>query len=214
MLRSVLYSRYHLGSALTFGIASSLRAAEDDALLKDARSIFAALPANFATAQRPITPARVELGRALFFDPRRRRSQTTHQGPERQARGTENPRAPVPLLRRPNAHHRDLPARAAAKKSSHAGSAEDQDRYIIRPLPTLAAYTELHQLCWFSADNVGDRTFNPISAMRTTPKLTIEASRSPVAPSPPKSGAWHLAISRALPHRFISSTPEPAAKSP
>jgi cytochrome c peroxidase len=47
-----------------------MRAAEDDALFKDARSIFAALPQNFATTERPITPALVELGRALFFDPR------------------------------------------------------------------------------------------------------------------------------------------------
>jgi cytochrome c peroxidase len=59
-----------LGVGLSFGIASSMRAAEDDALLNNARSIFAALPANFATAQRPVTPALVELGRALFFDPR------------------------------------------------------------------------------------------------------------------------------------------------
>jgi cytochrome c peroxidase len=32
--------------------------------------MFASLPQNFATAQRPISPALVELGRALFFDPR------------------------------------------------------------------------------------------------------------------------------------------------
>jgi hypothetical protein len=64
------YGALGLVVGLSFGIASSIRAAEDDALLNDASSIFAALPANFATAERPITPALVELGRALFFDPR------------------------------------------------------------------------------------------------------------------------------------------------
>jgi hypothetical protein len=78
----------------------------------------------------------------------------------------------------------------------------------------LGTDNELHRLCWLSADNVSARTFNPISAMTTTPKLTTEASNSPVAPSPPQSGASHLAISSVLPHRSISSTPEPAAKSP
>jgi cytochrome c peroxidase len=54
-----------------------MRAAEDDTLLNNARSIFTALPANFATAERPITPALVELGRALFFDPRMSIDSTT-----------------------------------------------------------------------------------------------------------------------------------------
>ena len=66
-----------LGVCLGLGIASSMRAAEDDALLNDARSIFAALPTNFATAQRPVTPALIELGRALFFDPRMSIDSTT-----------------------------------------------------------------------------------------------------------------------------------------
>jgi hypothetical protein len=78
----------------------------------------------------------------------------------------------------------------------------------------LGTHDELHHRCWLAAGNVSGRTFNPISAMRTTPKLTIEPSKSSVAPSAPQSGAWHLAISRALLHRSISSTPERAAKSP
>jgi hypothetical protein len=53
-----------------------------------------------------------------------------------------------------------------------------------------------------------------ISAMTTTAKLTTQASKSPIAPSPPQSGTSHLASSRALIHRSISATPEPAAKSP
>src|SRR5215472_597832 len=71
MVKSFLsHSALALGISLGFGLVSATRAAEEDSLLKDARSIFAALPQNFATAERPITPALVELGRALFFDPR------------------------------------------------------------------------------------------------------------------------------------------------
>ncbi len=42
----------------------------DAALLKAARAIFKRLPKTFATADAPVTPERVALGRALFFDPR------------------------------------------------------------------------------------------------------------------------------------------------
>ncbi len=44
--------------------------ADDAALLQEARSILKPLPADMATAEFPITPERVELGRKLFFDPR------------------------------------------------------------------------------------------------------------------------------------------------
>jgi cytochrome c peroxidase len=64
------YGVFALVVGLSFGTSPRLRAADDDSLLNDARRIFAALPANFATAERPITSALVELGRALFFDPR------------------------------------------------------------------------------------------------------------------------------------------------
>jgi cytochrome c peroxidase len=59
-----------LALSVSLGIAFATQAAEDDALLRDARRLFAPLPNDMATAQRPITPALVELGRALFFDPR------------------------------------------------------------------------------------------------------------------------------------------------
>jgi cytochrome c peroxidase len=45
-------------------------AADNDDLLKQAREFFAPLPKTMATEQRPSTPALIELGRALFFDPR------------------------------------------------------------------------------------------------------------------------------------------------
>jgi len=78
----------------------------------------------------------------------------------------------------------------------------------------LGTNNELHHFCWLSADTVRDRAFNPISAMTTMPKLTIEASKSPAAPARPQSGVCYVAVTRALPRRSISSTPEPAAKSP
>jgi cytochrome c peroxidase len=59
-----------LAVSMSLGLAIATQAAEDDALLRDARRAFAPLPKDIATAARPITPALVELGRALFFDPR------------------------------------------------------------------------------------------------------------------------------------------------
>lgn len=43
---------------------------DDAQLLQNARSVFKPLPKDAATAESPITPERVELGRKLFFDPR------------------------------------------------------------------------------------------------------------------------------------------------
>src|SRR5262245_7261877 len=51
----------------TFG---ALAQDQDALLLRQARALFKKLPAAFADAQHPITPERVELGKALFFDPR------------------------------------------------------------------------------------------------------------------------------------------------
>jgi cytochrome c peroxidase len=51
-------------------VPARARADSTDELLQQARQFFAPLPKDFATAQRPITPASVELGRTLFFDPR------------------------------------------------------------------------------------------------------------------------------------------------
>ncbi|MEI9974943.1 MAG: cytochrome c peroxidase [Ignavibacteriota bacterium] len=42
----------------------------DGQLLKDAQRVFKPLPKDAATAEFPLTPERVELGRKLFFDPR------------------------------------------------------------------------------------------------------------------------------------------------
>ena len=45
-------------------------AAQDDALLAQARQLFRPLPADMAAPGRPLVPAQVELGRKLFFEPR------------------------------------------------------------------------------------------------------------------------------------------------
>jgi len=42
----------------------------ESGLLHQAQALFKPLPGNFATREFPITPERVALGRALFFDPR------------------------------------------------------------------------------------------------------------------------------------------------
>src|SRR6516164_3478909 len=58
-------------SASGFIVAShSLTAADNSGLLTTAQQVFQPLPKDIATPEFPITPERVELGRALFFDPR------------------------------------------------------------------------------------------------------------------------------------------------
>src|SRR5215813_14550883 len=42
----------------------------DTAQLQQARALFKKLPADFGDSEHPIAPERVELGKALFFDPR------------------------------------------------------------------------------------------------------------------------------------------------
>ena len=57
--------------ALLALIASGASGASGDAdLMQQAQALFKPLPAHFATKEFPVTPERVALGRALFFDPR------------------------------------------------------------------------------------------------------------------------------------------------
>jgi cytochrome c peroxidase len=56
--------------AVTGPVARFAVASDDADLLKDAKSFFKPLPKDMATAEFPVTPERVRLGRALFFDPR------------------------------------------------------------------------------------------------------------------------------------------------
>ncbi len=55
---------------LVSACASVTPTGDDAALLARARQLFAPLPANAATPERPLTPERIQLGRALFFEPR------------------------------------------------------------------------------------------------------------------------------------------------
>lgn len=66
--RHPLIEAAFLGVALTVCIVTTARA--DTALLQQARQIFKPLPKDMATAEFPVTPERVALGRALFFDTR------------------------------------------------------------------------------------------------------------------------------------------------
>jgi cytochrome c peroxidase len=60
-----------LGVALAFTSSVGWAAAPDDeALLKQSQALFKPLPKDMGTAEYPITPERVALGRLLFFDPR------------------------------------------------------------------------------------------------------------------------------------------------
>lgn len=55
-----------LASSLSCAAAGS----DESGLLQQAQALFKPLPADFATKEFPVTPERVALGRALFFDPR------------------------------------------------------------------------------------------------------------------------------------------------
>lgn len=59
-----------VGAALLAAACASMMSTEDAALLARAQKVFQPLPADAATAQRPITAERVALGHALFFEPR------------------------------------------------------------------------------------------------------------------------------------------------
>ncbi|MDD3651817.1 cytochrome-c peroxidase, partial [Immundisolibacter sp.] len=56
---------------LALGLAGPALAATDDAaLLAQAGQLFAPLPTHAGSAEHPVEPQRVALGRALFFEPR------------------------------------------------------------------------------------------------------------------------------------------------
>lgn len=60
-------TKIFLGAVLFF---TSLSASAAETLVQQAQTLFAPLPADIGTAEFPITPEKVALGRALFFDPR------------------------------------------------------------------------------------------------------------------------------------------------
>jgi cytochrome c peroxidase len=58
------------GAGVAGFVAKSALAGDDTDLLKEAQGLFQPLPKDMATPEFPVTPARVQLGRSLFFDPR------------------------------------------------------------------------------------------------------------------------------------------------
>jgi cytochrome c peroxidase len=63
-------SRILASAVLALTPFGALAQDQDALLLQQARALFKKLPTDFADTQHPITPERVELGKALFFDPR------------------------------------------------------------------------------------------------------------------------------------------------
>ena len=59
-----------IAALLVTGVFQSLGAEEEAALLQQAQAAFKPLPQDMGTPEFPTTPARVALGRVLFFDPR------------------------------------------------------------------------------------------------------------------------------------------------
>jgi cytochrome c peroxidase len=66
-LKRALAMALLLAASATVAFAAST---DDQALLRQAQAIFKPLPRDMATAEYPISPERVKLGRLLFFDPR------------------------------------------------------------------------------------------------------------------------------------------------
>jgi len=58
------------GAALLLGAYAAASTAEDTKLLARAQQLFKPLPADAGTPERPLTPEKIELGRALFFETR------------------------------------------------------------------------------------------------------------------------------------------------
>src|SRR4030095_12404265 len=65
--RSVARSLILFGGVLSIVVAAQ---AADVSLRTQAQSVFKTLPKDMATADNPLTPAKVELGRLLYFEPR------------------------------------------------------------------------------------------------------------------------------------------------
>jgi cytochrome c peroxidase len=62
--------RLIVASAIAAFVVSTAMAADEAALLTEARQVFQRLPEDMSTAEAPVSKERVALGRMLFFDPR------------------------------------------------------------------------------------------------------------------------------------------------
>jgi len=59
-----------LAITLTLGLSAAAVCPADESLREQARQIFKALPKTIPTANNPLTPEKIALGRMLFFEPR------------------------------------------------------------------------------------------------------------------------------------------------
>jgi len=75
MVRLALFALAAFMLLQIFAFSAVSRAQQDDALRAQAKSLFGSLPETAASEARPMTPARVALGRQLYFETRLSKSQ-------------------------------------------------------------------------------------------------------------------------------------------
>jgi hypothetical protein len=135
-----------------------------------------------------------------------------HQGRQRQgfdrrsARRTESPRATLPLLRQPHAHHRDLLAGATAKAPPNAAAFKDQDRHLMRRAPVRNTRICTLHPCWLSSHSADPRTATPAACAITTQKTATSLRKTPPRVHAPnhayaarKNASWCRCVSSPAP---------------
>ena len=70
-----LWTRLGVATLVLFAASAMARAESRDALQTRAKQLFGVLPAEAPNPANPVTDAKVELGRLLYFDPRVSKSQ-------------------------------------------------------------------------------------------------------------------------------------------
>src|SRR5262249_28039553 len=131
-----------------------------------------------------------------------------HQGCQRQARRAKSARASLSLLRRPNAHHRDLLARATAEAPPLAGFAKGQDRHLMMPTPALDTHGNTHRPCWLCPTAPAACLATPDCCAITTKNTKSRRSKCPAARSCFNLRSAYVAKRLSLPLRVITGAPE------
>src|ERR1700736_2062508 len=127
--------------------------------------------------------------------------------PEQPARAAEA----MPMLRRPHDHHRDLRAGLPAKASPHTCSADNPDRHLMRPSPSIDNCSDTCRSRRLSAGSARARGGPPQS-----PALSPRFLSSSVRPThlPLHAPSLSQAKRSRRPLRSNLLKPHPAAKSP
>ena len=130
-----------------FALGASLgSAAADDGeqqLLATAQQLFKPLPADFATPDRPITPAKVALGRQLFFEPRASLDGTMSCAVCHQAAlyGTDGLQKSSGVMNRPIPRNASTVLNTAGQFVQHfGGNRKDVEEQAMRALVSKLAY--------------------------------------------------------------------------